>query len=144
MKISDVLGKKGREVHTIDAGEPVSAAVARFGQSKIRCLVVTEGRQLAGILTIRDALLHLDRRGAEGLGEAVREAMTADVVTVAPESGLDEAHECFTGRDITHLPVLAGDELLGLVTRADVLASRVYDVEESNTRMLEYISGSYL
>lgn len=144
MKIRDVLAKKGSEVHTIDAGEPLSGAVARFGQSKLRCLVVTDGAALAGMLTIRDALLHVDRRGSSGLGDPVHEAMSRDVITVTPESELDQAHEHFTGSGINHLPVLAEGELVGLVTRADVLASKVFDVEESNAHMLEYISGSYL
>jgi len=144
MKISDVLANKGPEVHTIDAGEPLSSAVARFGQSKLRCLVVTDGAALAGMLTIRDALLHLDRRGSSGLVDPVREAMSRDVVAVTPESELEQAHGFFTSKGITHLPVLAEGKLVGLVTRADVLASRVYDVEESNAHMLEYISGSYL
>ena len=143
MKIRDVLQKKGPQVHKIDAAERFSGAIQRFGRSKIRCLLVTEGPRVVGILTIRDALLHLDREGASALEQEVRAAMTRDVLSVTPETTLDEAHELFVGKSINHLPVLEGGALVGLVTRVDVLTSRAVDAEDFNARLLEYVSGSH-
>ena len=143
MKIGDVLRRKGGDVHTIDAAKPLSEAIARFGSSKIRCLVVTEVGKMIGVLTIRDALQHLDRHGAEALDHAVCEGMTKDVLFVTPESTLDESHELFAEKGINHLPVLEDGQLVGLVTRVDVLASRALDAEDFNACMLEYISGSH-
>jgi CBS domain-containing protein len=96
-----------------------------------------------GVLTIRDTLLHLDRHGGEALGQAVRESMTKDVLFLTPESTLDEADEFFTEKGINHLPVLDDGRLVGLVTRVDILSSRVVDVEDFNAHMQKYISGSY-
>lgn len=143
MNISDVLSKKGASVHTIDAAEPLSEAIARFSHSKIRCLVVTDAEKTVGVLTVRDTLLHLDRHGAEALSQAVREGMSKDVIFVTPGSTLDETHEMFAKKGINHLPVLEDGRLVGLVTRVDVLSSRVLNVEDFNEQMLEYISGCH-
>ena len=84
--------RKGAEVHTIDAAEPLSNAIARFSRSKIRCLVVTEAAKAVGVLTIRDTLLHLDHQGAEALSAPVHEGMTKNLVFVTPSTSLDDAH----------------------------------------------------
>jgi CBS domain-containing protein len=143
MNLRNVLSKKGADVQTIDAAQSLSEAIARFSRSKVRCLVVTAAGKVEGVLTIRDALLHLDREGANALSQSVREAMTKDVVFVTPESTLDEAHELFGERGINHLPVLDDGQLVGLVTRVDLLTSQALSAEEVNAYMLEYISGSY-
>lgn len=144
MNIRDVLKRKGTEVHAIDATKPLAAAIARFSEAKHRCLVVTDAETMVGVLTIRDTLLHLDRHGAEGLSQPVRQAMTQEVISVTPESTLAESHELFAKKNINHLPVLADGRLVGLVTRVDVLTSRALSAEEINSHLHEYISGTHL
>lgn len=144
MLIRDVLQRKGREVHTVDASESMAAAIGRFARSKIRCLVVAEKGRMVGVLTTRDVLTHLDRRGAEALRRNVSDAMTRDAVFVGPDASIEEAHELFTTKRINHLPVIENGALIGLVTPADVLASHADDVEQYNRRLTEYVTGSLI
>ena len=140
MKIRDVLKRKGPNVHTIDASQPTSDAIARFGRSKVRCLDATEGGAPVGMLTLRDTHLHLDRAGSAGVRAPVREAMTKGIVSVTPDTTTEEAHEALSEKEIHHLPVLEGGALVGLVTRVDLLSSEVRGAEDVNAHMLRYIS----
>ena len=144
MKIQDVLKVKGHEVHSVAAAEPLARTLARFADSKIRCLPVTEGAALVGILTLRDVVAFIDRYGAEALGRNVGDAMTRDVVRIAPSAPLEEAQQLFAERGFNHLPV--EDEtgkLVGLVTPSDVLRRHLEDVQEGAAYLRDYIAGVY-
>lgn len=51
----------------------------------------------------------------------VRDIMSADVVTVAPETTLREAIEVLVNRRITGAPVVSGDSVVGVVSATDIL-----------------------
>ena len=53
--------------------------------------------------------------------ETVRQAMTSPPITVAPWSSVSEAARLMTERGINRLPVVKGDELVGIVTRSDLV-----------------------
>jgi acetoin utilization protein AcuB len=48
--------------------------------------------------------------------------MASDVVTIDPEAKLAEAAALMRGRQVGCLPVVAGDELVGILTEGDFLA----------------------
>ena len=63
-------------------------------------------------------------------GRKVGEIMTREVVSVTPESGLNEIVELMERRRIKRVPVLDGDKLVGIVTRADLLRALARTREE--------------
>ena len=142
MKVRDVLRRKGAEVSTLEAAEPLTAAIRSFLGSKVRALVVTEAGRVVGILAIRDVLAQLDRRGARALEDPLREAMTTDVISVGLESTLQDAHDAFTSRGINHLPVIHEGELMGIVTPVDVLADHVDELDDQRALLQAYITNS--
>ncbi|HXY30200.1 MAG TPA: CBS domain-containing protein [Gemmatimonadaceae bacterium] len=52
----------------------------------------------------------------------IRDIMTADVMSVTPETTMREAMEVFTARHVSGAPVLANGEVVGVVTSSDILA----------------------
>jgi CBS domain-containing protein len=86
---------------------------------RIRHLVVTDDGALAGVISERDLG---GRSGDETRkGRTVAELMSSRVVSAAPTTTLREAANLMRGRLIGSLPVLEGDELVGIVTATDVL-----------------------
>jgi len=79
--------------------------------------VVDEGR-LLGIVSHRDVDA-ADRHGK--LDRPVSSRMSRDVITVTPDTPLDDALTLMEQRDVGRLPVLAEGRLLGILTRTDVL-----------------------
>ncbi len=78
-----------------------------------------EGR-LVGLVTHRD-LLRLVTRGGAGEGVAVREIMTKDPPTIAPDTPVLEAMRALRDREVGCLPVVEHGKLVGLVTESDLL-----------------------
>jgi CBS domain-containing protein len=60
---------------------------------------------------------------AKNAGKAVKHVMTEDVLTVGPDDDLDDALAILAhdDRDVNRVPVVDGDDLVGIVTREDVL-----------------------
>ena len=59
----------------------------------------------------------------KNVGKPISDVMTADVVTVAPDDGLDHVLDLLADdeRDINRVPVVDGDVLVGIIARQDVL-----------------------
>ena len=57
-----------------------------------------------------------------GLGPSVRDLMSTDVVTVAPELSLRSAAEFFAERHLSGAPVMAGSRVVGVISTNDILA----------------------
>jgi CBS domain-containing protein len=140
MKAADVMT---RPVLTVRRGTPVAEAIRLMLDNQVSGLpVLNADGKLVGILTEGD-LLRRSEMGTERhrprwleilmgpgriAGEYVRthgrkveEIMTSDLVSVSADTPLDEVVSLMERRRIKRLPVLDGDTLLGIVSRADLL-----------------------
>jgi tRNA nucleotidyltransferase (CCA-adding enzyme) len=106
-------------VRTIRPDTTISEAeriLLRYGHSGLS--VVNEEDRLVGVISRRD----LDLALHHGFGHApVKGYMTRDVKTIAPETSLPEIESLMVTYDIGRLPVLEEEQLVGIVTRTDVL-----------------------
>jgi CBS domain-containing protein len=69
--------------------------------------------------------------------------MTSDVATVDPEKPLEECLQIMTELRCRHLPVVQGDELVGLVSIGDCV-KRIIDTAQAETdRLRKYVTGTY-
>jgi CBS domain-containing protein len=143
VRIHEVLRTKGHAVHTVQASEKISEVLKRFAHSKIRCLVATDGTRLSGLLTIRDVIAYIDREGAAALDGTVEQAMTKDVISITPDTSLEEAEDIFADKRFHHLPVEEDGAVVGLVTPADVLGRHLEEVQETSVLLRDYCSGVY-
>lgn len=142
MKISEILGKKGRFVVTISPGRTVLEAIQLLVEKNIGSVVVTRNEQIVGILTERDVLrLTVDRHN-ELHRLRVSETMTADVITATPDSDIGQAMEVMTENRIRHLPVLSDGRLAGLLSIGDVVNALRESVQNENHHLKKYIQGS--
>jgi CBS domain-containing protein len=104
---------------TESRGDSLRAAAARMWRQQTGSLVVTEGGRLAGIITERDVLRAV-ALGADPDKSSVDDVMTAEVFTVPPDTDLQDAARQMAARWIRHLPVLDGDEIVGVVGMRDM------------------------
>ncbi|HEX4881860.1 MAG TPA: CBS domain-containing protein [Porticoccaceae bacterium] len=141
--MKQILAAKPPGVRTVDASFTVHAAVALLASYQIGALVVTEHGRPVGIFSERDFARKGVIRGRRAHETLVREIMSAPLVTVTPEQSMEECMELMTERRIRHLPVMEGEELVGIVTIGDVVM-QVISAQRATIAQLEgYITGKF-
>jgi CBS domain-containing protein len=105
-----------------EPGESVRVAIRRMCDAGVGSIAVCDGSRLVGILTERD-VLGLAAEGLDLDDLPVREAMTERVVTVSPDADIVATARLMGERHIRHLPVVEGENLLGIVGIRDVLGA---------------------
>lgn len=93
-------------------------------ENKITALPVVNNKSLKGILTASDIFRFIiDELPDLRESLLVEDYMTDEVVTITADTSLLEAHRLMGTRRIRALPVMDGIQLIGLVTRTDLMGS---------------------
>jgi signal-transduction protein with cAMP-binding, CBS, and nucleotidyltransferase domain len=107
-------------VASVSPTDPLERAVWRMREFDVGCVAVVEDGELVGIVTERDLL----RAASDGIGPRnviVRDYMTYDPVTVSIDEDVVDAAAIMTAVGARHLPVLDGDEVVGMLSIRDLL-----------------------
>src|SRR4051812_18362219 len=94
-------------------------AAARMWKQQTGSLVVMDADQLVGIITERD-IMKAVARGDDLDATPISALMTRNVLTVAPDTAVEEAAQHMTTRWIRHLPVMTDGQLVGMVSQRDL------------------------
>ncbi|MDQ2909647.1 MAG: CBS domain-containing protein [Actinomycetota bacterium] len=121
MAIADVMTF---HVVTVGPDDPVRLAIARMLEESIGSVAVCEGERLVGIFTERD-VLRLAGEGSDFAEVRVGDVMTRNPVTLAPDDDVLDAARLMGERKIRQLPVLEGENLLGMVGIREVMRTLV-------------------
>lgn len=118
-----------REVHTVKRNDKLAIADALMKQERVRHLpVLDEDGEVCAVVSQRDlfrgALLRALGYGsrAEDLmlkQMAVKEAMSTEIQTTAPDTPVADAARLMIQRKIGCLPVIENGKLVGIVTETD-------------------------
>ncbi len=91
-------------------------------QENVGTVVVTDQREIVGILTDRDVALAVAADGVN-LDSPVSEVMTRNVLTIWEDQGIFNAAQYFIDHGFRRLPVINHDnELVGMLTTDDLFA----------------------
>jgi CBS domain-containing protein len=139
--IATLLEGKGRAVYTVSHDITVAEAVQEMNHHKIGAVLVMNGRRLAGIFTERDVLRRVVGAGLDPVMTPITSVMTGKVLTIEPETTVQEVLDLFSERRCRHLPVMRDGELLGLISIGDVSrwVANMHRAEAESLR--QYIGG---
>ncbi len=125
VRVQDVMS---RDLILIAAQQPAMAAWQLLSHHQVKALpVVDEAGRLTGIITLHD--LMIDRalqqpRGAADLAELrVAELMTRNVSTARRYQPLYDLVGAFSDGGLHHMPVVDGEQLVGILTQSDMVAA---------------------
>ena len=100
-----------------------------MAQEDVGPVPIVEGDRLTGIVTDRDLVVRVLAEGRDPTSTTIGEIASADLVTVQPDSDLSEALNLMAQNQVRRLPVVEGDQLVGIVAQADV--ARAADEEKT-------------
>ena len=139
--VRDIIRKKGSEVWSITPDATVYDALQLMAERGAGALLVMTGDQVVGILSERDCVRKVDLQGRTSRMTRVSEIMTSEVISVQVTEKLEECMVAMLEKNIRHLPVYEGTQLLGLISVRDVLRE-VVEVQKSLIVQLErFITG---
>ncbi len=141
MRIREVLVGKGFEVvHTLP-GSSVGDLVVLLKERNLGAVVVSsDGRHVAGIVSERDVVRHLDE--ADLLTRPVSTIMTALVCSCVLTDTVAHVMSTMTRRRVRHVPVLdASDVIVGIVSIGDLVKSQISQLQLERDQLQGYISG---
>ena len=142
MSIKQILDEKGREVVTVKPTMSTMEAARLLAEYKIGAVIVTgAGDRISGILSERDIVRAVARKGAEALDEPISSIMTAKVITCTESHSINQVMELMTRGRFRHLPVEEGGKLVGVISIGDVVRRRIEDVEREAEDIKAYIAG---
>ncbi len=135
-----------REVVTLAADEGIALADEVMRLKRIRHVPVVRGKELLGLISHRDLLraqaklLLVTSKKGEGeiyVSVSAEDIMTTDVMTVPPSMRIMEAADLLLNERFGCLPVVEDEELVGIVTEADLLRWSVQQIREQTSRDTE-------
>jgi CBS domain-containing protein len=140
-KVRNILQTKGNVIFSVEPKDTVYYALEQMCEKNVGALLVLDNGHFAGIFTERDYARKVILKGKASKETLVGEIMTENVMTVSPDTGIDECMKLMTSSYIRHLPVLEGGELKGLVSIGD-LVKYIIDEQKFIIENLEhFITG---
>ncbi len=142
MQVNDILKSKGDWVVTTSPRTTVADAAQILKREAIGDLIVTEpDGGIIGIISERDLAHGLATADESYPRKLVGDMMSHSVVTCAPECSVDDAEKLMSIHQIRHLPVLDGDELVGIVSMRDFPNYRMECLKTENEHLRENNRG---
>ena len=109
----------------------------------IGAILVVDGAHLVGIFTERDVLRRVVGVSLDPRRAVVADVMTPNVITVGPESTIEQTTTIFTEKRCRHLPVVDHGRLLGLISIGDI-TRWLGDTHRAEAEHLKnYIAGGF-
>lgn len=139
--ISALLERKGSAVDSVAPTTTVAAAVAKMNDHRVGSVVVCDQGRPVGMFTERDVLRRVVGAALDPGRAWVADVMTRGVITVSPETTIEETMILFAEKRCRHLPVVSREKLLGLVSIGDISRWMAETARAEAEHLKNYIAG---
>jgi len=139
--VKHLLDNKGGAIISIAEDASVLDAITLMADHAIGSLLVMDGQVLKGIVTERDYARKVIVKGRSSDTTRVGEIMTSKVVTATVEQTVKDCMTVMTERKIRHLPVVADEQVIGMISIGDLVQAIIAHQQEEIQHLEQYISG---
>ena len=140
--VAEILKSKADPtVHAVRPDDSVFEALQRMADKSIGALLVVDGEAIVGIVTERDYARKIALMGRTSALTRVRDVMTAPVLFVKPTQTSEECMALMTNNRVRHLPVVADDKLVGLISIGDLVKEIISEQKFTIEQLEHYITG---
>jgi len=142
LRVKHLLARKGYDIWSVEAEEPVLAAIQIMADRHVGALPVLRDGQLVGLVSERDYARKVILLGRSSAETEVWQIMSSPVVTVGPEDEVRHCMQVVTERRIRHLPVLdSAGSMVGMVSIGDLVRAVIEEQQETIQQLEKFISG---
>ncbi|MEQ1615042.1 MAG: CBS domain-containing protein [Hyphomicrobiaceae bacterium] len=135
MKVSDILALKRKAKITIGPSENIGQLSLLLRENRVGAAVVSsDGQAIEGVISERDIAYGLTTHGADLHTLPVSTLMTKTVITCRPTDDIALVASTMLSRNIRHIPVEAGKQLIGMVSIRDVLNFRLNELQQQTAQ----------
>jgi CBS domain-containing protein len=139
LSVQQLLDQKPKGIFSVAASDPVLTAIKKMAEHHVGALLVMTGDKLVGIISERDYARKVVLLGRSSEETRVEAIMTTRVITVTAKQ---DAHDCMrlmTDKRIRHLPVVAGDRVIGVLSIGDLVRAVIEEQERTIADLESYI-----
>ncbi|HBN49613.1 MULTISPECIES: CBS domain-containing protein [Thalassospira] len=134
---------KEQSIATLNPADSVMDAVNMMTERKIGAVIIVDNNaRLAGIFTERDLVNRVVAKGLDAASTPLKQVMTTNPDTLAPGDTAMNALELMSARRYRHLPVLDGENVVGMVSIRDLFNVVKAQLEEDLREREKFIFGS--
>jgi CBS domain-containing protein len=139
--INQLLQSKGTHVETVAADNTVFEALGIMADKGIGSLLVLQDSKPVGLFSERDYARNVILKGRTSKQTQVSEVMSSHVVVVQPEQSVEECMAIMTEKRVRHLPVMQGDQLMGIISIGDLVKAIIENQQFVIEQLVSYING---
>jgi CBS domain-containing protein len=139
--VRQVLADKPADIFAVAPDAPVVEAIRLMADKSIGAVLVLRGDMLAGILSERDYARKVVLQGRSSADTPASAIMTAQVVTIGPDTPVPACMQLMTERRIRHLPVVEGGQVVGVISIGDLVKAVIADQQLELEQLQRYIAG---
>ena len=130
---------RNRNLVTARRDEPVLDVLRRMTDAQVGAIAIVDGDRLVGIFSERDLMTRVVVPGRDPAATRVEEVMTRDVVTADLRESRDASLRKMRRRGCRHLPVLAGERVLAMLSMRDLLRDEIEEQFEEIRHLRAYV-----
>lgn len=139
--VRNLLHGKGHDIWSIGPDASVYDAIRLMAEKGIGALVVLQDESPIGIISERDYARQVVLKDRSSKETLVRDIMSDKVVYADPGQTVDVCLAVMTEKRIRHLPVMDGDQMLGLVSMGDLVKTIIAEQKLTIDQLEHYITG---
>jgi len=129
----------GRETFHVRSEQTVREAARYMTDRRVGAVSVLEGTRLVGVLSERDVMARVVARQLDPDRTRVGDVMTKDLVVAQSTESHEEGLRKMKQAGCRHLPVVEGDQLVGMVSQRDLLQIDLSEKDEEIRWLNAYI-----
>ncbi|WP_108484368.1 CBS domain-containing protein [Oceaniglobus ichthyenteri] len=142
MTVQKILqGKPEGDIISIAPDASVSEAARLLSENKIGAVIVMDGQKVVGILSERDIVRELGRRGSGCLDDLVSNLMTKALISCTRADKPMLMLEKMSQGRFRHMPVIEDDVLVGLISIGDVVNHRLAELAMERDALESMVMG---
>lgn len=140
--VKDLLQSRSQKPAAVSSNDTVLRALQVMAEANIGAVLVTEAEKVIGIFTERDYARKGEVAGRRAAETLVKDVMTSQIFTVSPNTSVEECLALMQKHHIRHLPVVADERVVGILSIRDVLEATIEEHEILIKGLENYITGS--